>query len=420
MRTYIFLVILFLFIPLLASCSASSVHAALSWTIQTVDENGGGGNSPIVIDSENITHIAYTSLINGSYFVTYASWNGSGFSTQIIGMGQGVYSLVLDTNDNPHILYNNPYPLGGGNHLMYAIWTGTNWNIQKTGINEAYGILALDSYGNAHIAYSEGKAIKYAIWTGTNWNIQMVDSLPEGPIGISFALDANNTANILYHIPNSYQDNNTGLEYTSIEIKIATLKDSTWTIQTIPLPQPIYDNSNLVLDSKGYPHFVYTQDYYRSSEDVNLNYTVFYVSWDGSAWRTQTLISNFPAREYLNSPSGFLSLDSKDYPHIINFISESSRLTYSSWTGNNWNIIDSNISAIGPGYLTIDANGNPQISYVTFIGSNWLAPLMYATATETTQTPFPTVPVVTILTIVTVTIIVVFVAYVIRRKKYGV
>jgi hypothetical protein len=373
MRIYVVLVALVLSTLLSFSCSALPVLAALSWTVQTVDENGGGIYCPIVLDSNNTTHIAYASLVNETFFVKYASWNGSGFSTQTIGVGQGVYNLVLDSNDNPHILYNNPY---GGNHLIYASVSGTNWNIQT------------------------------------------VDNLPEGPIQLSFVSDSNNTSYILYHTPKSYQDKNTGLNYTSIDIKLATLKNSIWSIQTIPLPPPIYDNSNIVLDSKGNPHFICTQDHYRSSVDVNLNYKVFYVSWDGSAWRTQTVIPNFPAQDYGHSPSGFLSLDSKDYPHVVSFISESSRLTYSSWTGSTWNIMDSNISASWPCYLALDTNDNPHVSYTTNTGARWTDALMYATATETTRTTSPAVPDSTNLTVAAVAIIasVAALTYIWRKK----
>jgi hypothetical protein len=239
--------------------------------------------------------------------------------------------------------------------------------------------------------------------------------------------DSNNTSYILYHTPNSYQDKNTGLNYTSIDVKLATLKNSTWSIQTIPLPPPIYDNSNIVLDSKGNVHFICTQDQYRSSEDLNLNYKVIYVSWDGSAWRTQTIIPNFPAQDYGHSPSGFLSLDSKDYPHVASFISESSRLTYTSWTGSAWNIIDSNISANWPCYLALDANDNPQISYTANVGSNSVFSVMYATATETSQTPTPTavdvnntaIPVATMLIVVAIVIItgIITAVYALNKKK---
>ena len=86
----------------------------LGWNVQTVDENAAGsGNSPIAVDSHNITHIAYADYndIDSPYtavLVKYATWNGVSWSTQAIAEGT-VDSLVLDANGNPHILFTNSF-----------------------------------------------------------------------------------------------------------------------------------------------------------------------------------------------------------------------------------------------------------------------------------------------------------------------
>jgi hypothetical protein len=397
-------------ILLLAFCSTAPAQTSLSWSVQTVDENGaamGNGYCSIVVDSNNTAHIAYTDWNESTvrqfpyYFVMYASWNGSGWSTQKVSEGFA-YSLVLDANNNPHILYSP---------LMYASWTGSSWISQTVDPNGAgYGVVALDSYGNPHIAYTDGTSIKYAIWTGSSWNIQTVDTYKPGDLAfrLSFALDKNNIPYIMYS-PSSYADYSQAIGIQAINVTLATYQNSSWKIQPLSLPPPTGDYGNLVVDSKGYPHFICTQ-HYVSSENKTILSTILYASWNGTAWDMQTVVSNVGLPYSMS-----LALDSHDYQHIF-----TSSGTYASWTGTTWNIQTANLnrSAYGPCYLALDSNGNPHISYRQATPSQVIANIIYATATETTQTSSPTVPASTILTVAAVAIImaVVAVAYVWKKK----
>src|ERR1035437_7014360 len=102
-----------LFLLSLVTVSATSppVHAALTWNLQTVDEDAWvGGNCPMALDSNNTTHIAYMGFGNGTSGpnrLIYASNNSSGWTYQIADSVNvfTVFSLVLDANSNPHILY---------------------------------------------------------------------------------------------------------------------------------------------------------------------------------------------------------------------------------------------------------------------------------------------------------------------------
>lgn len=115
-------------------------------------------------------------------------------------MGTDAYSLLLDANGNPHILYQYrhvPHLGGPLNELMYASWTGRKWDIQYTGIIEANSAtLALDSLGKPHIAYVGDGAVKYVCWTGTSWAIETVatsiDLQEVFRFRLSFALGLNN------------------------------------------------------------------------------------------------------------------------------------------------------------------------------------------------------------------------------------
>jgi len=425
MRVYALLSVLCLSTMFLTFFFSAPAQATYSWNVQVVDENSTtGGSSPIAVDSNNIAHVAYTASVNGTSYAMYASWNGTGWSTQTAVAGAIVTSLVLDSNNNPHLLLEN---IDSQNRsLMYAILNGTNWSAQNTGIIGAFNpALALDPYGNPSIAYVLGDALKYASLTGAEWRTQTVDNVPEGGGLSSLTFGSNNTAYLLYHVPTSYQDNSTGQKYQSMDIKLASLNDSVWNIQTVPLPQPLFDNGNLVLDTKGNPHFVCTQVRYRSSEDMNLFVTLLYASWNGSTWGTQTIVSDLQPTHYFE-PSGSLHLDSNDTPNIASFVEAFSKITYISWNGNVWNIqgltldqpSDFSVS------LALDGNGNPHISYRALSSVRFRAPLICATATETTPSSNPpNIPYLTSLAVAVVVgftavaLVIVAVAFVWKRKE---
>jgi hypothetical protein len=322
------MLVLIFITSLVTVLSAMPVHAALSWNIQTIDKNSAIGDSPIAVDSNNITHIAYSALISDTYFIVYASSDGSGWSTQTVATGVSPSSLVLDTHNNPQILYISPYPQQ--RPLMYASWTGTNWNIQNTNINNSgNAVLALDASGNPHIAYTDGKAVKYASWTESNWNIQTVDSFSSIPFKLYLALDSHNKPNILY----AYTMGVTlapDMGWTYENAQLAQLKDSSWKIENLSLN--INDFGNLILDSKGFPHFTCEVLF---PELTGLgNSTLFYVSWNGTAWNTDPVVSN----TYITS-IGSLALDSNDYPHVVYIIPAPDGLTkivYASWIAGAW------------------------------------------------------------------------------------
>ena len=390
MKPYAFFNILLVSMLLLTFCLTAPVHASHTWSVQTLDTNTTdiGGYCPIVLDSNGIPHIAYTSNDLGG--IVYASWNGSGWNTQKVAGGT-VLALVLDSNNNPHILYD-----GGINGLMYSSWSGSNWTSQTVDKNGGskpgsltYGSLALDSSGNPCISYTEGDQVMYASWAGLNWDIQTVGTA-KAPFRVSLAIDSNNTAYLMYGLTD--------------EVKLAVYNNSVWNIQAVA--SNMDSLGNLVLDSKGSPHFIYSRDYTDYTKSEPLNITLMYASWNGAAWNTQQVVSNVSAGG-VGATTGIytmasLSLDAYDDPHIAYVTSYPEgayhwgNLAYASWTGKTWNIQTVNSTVIaGSCYLALDSNGNPHISLVGVVqGSqaegltgaySYIAPVMYATTIEPTS-----------------------------------
>jgi hypothetical protein len=400
MRVCAFLSILLLSLLLVAFFSAVPVHAAPTWSIQTIDSTSAGGGL-IAIDSNNNPHILYAHYETGNAYsgsvhpgpseLMYASWNGSTWNTQPIPPEiEGAFNLVLDSNNNPHLSY------AGIDGLMYAWWTGSNWTIQTVTKEGAIdGFLALDSAGNPHVAYTTDYysslnpvVLKYASWTGANWSIQTVDSSVGLSNPVYLALDSNNNPHIMYGNKTDYFPPEGGVN-SLWAVKFATWNGSIWNIQTAFSDLSSY--GNMVLGSKGYPHFVYRQDYPIS---FSRNSTLNYASWNGSAWNIQTVVSNADVGNIV-----FLALDSYDYPHIdycnaSGMDSYSGSLVYAGWTGSVWDmqIVGPNSLATQAGPIAMDSHGNAHIAYTGLPASfpiSLIVYSMYATAAEPIYTPTP-------------------------------
>ena len=394
------------------------------WHVQTVDTNGTSlaRGCHIAIDSNNKPHIVYTGYDppHQEDNVRYASWNGSDWNIQTIPYAT-TFSFALDANNSPHILY------WAGGKLLYASMVGSNWSIQT--VDETFGLgfgsLVLDSTGTPHIAYTDGKAVKYASWTGTNWATKTVVTSSEILLRLSLALDKNNTPYIMYAQPTSYKDIITGSNRNSIAIKFAIYENSVWNIQSPLASSNLNYYGNMVLDSKGYPHFIVAQNHFLNDSFTFVSNLIF-VSWNGSAWNMQTVASNINLSSASENYLGSLALDSHDYPNIVYLTSAPKPLMYAFWTGNFWDIqtIDTNISATEPGNLAIDANGNPHISYIGLpLGTSYdpyhpLAYIMYATATATTpaSSPSQTSPIISVLLVLTLILAVIVVSLLLFRR----
>jgi hypothetical protein len=339
------------------------VQASLSWDTQTVDVSAqgyGNGYCPIVVDSNNNVHIAYTGVTPpyGYNIARYTYWNGSNWSTQELPYAI-TFDLKLDSKLNPCLLCEH-------NGLTYASWTGTNWVKQTIDKNfsNGFGALAFDTSSKPCVAYRDGSTLKYAFSSGSNWTIQTVDSSLHTPSWLSLALESNNKPYILYCDSNI--------------ITIAALMNSSWSKTTFPNTGGF---TNIVIDSKDKPHFAFKTTS-SSPNDIALVYT----SWTGSSWDNQTIVSNASLAYDSLWRCGSLALDDRDNPHIAYITKGPEPLKYASMNGAIWSFqtINTTASIHGPCYLAMDLDGNPHISYLANPPNTGLPSpivyLMYVTA----------------------------------------
>lgn len=308
----------------------------------------------MILDSNNNPRIVHAGKDGMMY---YTFWDGSNWKTQSVIQGGTPNALVLDSGDNPHILFK-----GSNGVMYYASLRGANWNYQVVPEGNRYSVV-LDSHGNPHLAYGTQQirssivptnnyhTLNYASWNDTGWTTQIVKEHISASDTISLILDSNDNPSIMYGEDTYYPPSG---GYT-ITVKLATWTGSDWDIQT---SLTNLDNiGSMVLDSRGFPHFVYAINYPHESGG---NVTLGYASWNGETWSKQTIVSHVHMVGLFIQTN--LALDSHDNPHVEFF---NGSLMYASLTGSNWNLetVAPDQFAYGAGPLALDTHDSPNICY---------------------------------------------------------
>lgn len=287
------------------------------------------------------------------------------------------YGFALDSDDKPHICYND------NSALKYAYRNGGSWAIEV--VDKCYSLtrlsLALDSSNNPHISYLDEHAhLSYAFKSGGEWIVEVVDNevYPGSVQGwpLSLVLDSNDQP----HIACFYGNPVTKEEAT---IKYVSKSDNLWTFEVVDSDNDIsrlWDSQglgrsfSLVLDTNDNPHIAYKCREYEGTK---------YAVKKDNAWHIEVIDS------IMAGYSISLALDSQDHPHVI-YLSppnigsatiESSILKYAFKSDTEWTLktLDSVLlrgsdgfsawtrSAYGDTSLILDSNDNLHISYLGFI-----------------------------------------------------
>ena len=369
MNKYCFVVFGIMVIVLIGT-SFSLVFAS-SWSIQTVEHWGdvGLGNS-IALDSLGRVHISYIEFdyLSGTYYLKYALWDGIAWQTEYLfqtgDISPGKTSLVLDSNNRPHICF-TAASLGSQPVLGYFMFNGSTWEGWSIDYG-ALGSLSIDIYDKLHISYSNPYSViinnvsvprsdlKYAYGSGQNWQTQTIEY--GGRIGeeSSLALDSQMRPHIAYR----------DFGVVSGQLKYASWSDGAWQIQVVDNQGDAGKDPSLALNSKDRPCISYAGG----------DYSLKYASHNGTTWQIQTVEASVAHYSLPNS----LALDKADRPHISYQDNGLSILKYAVWDGTGWQIeiIDASNSPGLYNSLALDNWNRPHISYYEIIDGD----LKYATA----------------------------------------
>ena len=342
-------------VPLLYSA------AQAGWSQQTIEMDRHveaiSTDKALAVDSSGKPHLIYKTSDENSYLY-YAYYDGTTWQREIVA-SIAVYngSLVLDSNDRPHIIYFD-YE-SNKKAFYYAYFDGNSWQTETLVSLEKWGIvqgsLALDSDDHPHISYCiEGgnddvryRDLKYAYFDGNSWQTTTVDSqmvrtntIYQGGLANSLALDSNNRPHISY-------------EYTKIEtghqaIKYAHFDGNSWQVEILASSDfGGLRGSSLALDNYDRPHISYLD--YNATE-------LKYIYFDGNSWQTTTVDQGNTVVDFS------LALDHLDRTHI-GYSVRHDQVRYAYFDGASWQVTTMDSKGGSHISLDLDPNGHPHLTY---------------------------------------------------------
>jgi hypothetical protein len=319
--------------------STSDYAGTFPWLMELV-ENGGAFHTSLKVDSGEWPHISYRHQEGADTQLKYATRGDAGWTVEVVdGPAATVTgkhtSLVLDSNDVPHISYYDQT----NRRLRHATWNGLSWSKetveQHATTSGGYTSIDVDSQNRPAISYrGNAQEVKYAHWNGATWDIQVVD--PAGAALTSLKLDSHDVPYILY-LPWSWV------------LKAAHWNLTQWDIQQVDVQS---DYAAIAIDSDDHPHVAHY--------DIGC-IGLKYVSYDGTAWSVET------AKPIPGVCSHFVGLvmDSSGRPHIsYEDAAVSSFLGYATKTEAGWQIEAIDFQGGDDSSIDLDKSGFPHISYV--------------------------------------------------------
>jgi len=333
--------LLTLFLLLLGPC----LLTANDWHFGYVD-TVAATQSDMAIDHDGVIHVVYYKETGWPWTSIYAVQDGSGWSTSEIMGSDGLHSIAVDANNQPHISVR----VNGG-QLLYTTSSASGWNTVKVDTADYFHhqSIAVDADGHIHISYVGGlfdHYLKYACFDGSSWTTQIVDSSGMVGDGNVLVIDNNNHPHILYGDGN----HNT--------MKYCFYDGSAWQFTQFEMNN--YHDGGMALDGNNYPHICYK----------NSNNDLAYMYFDGSSWHEQ-VVDPAPASGETAKYSS-ICLDSQGRPHIA--FGKSSDwmhfyLYHAYSDGANWQVeaVDTTVgiqtSNAVPARIAVDGSDNLHIIY---------------------------------------------------------
>jgi hypothetical protein len=284
-----------------------------TWQVDVVDASGPGKYSSLKIDRDGNVHVAFIVDDGNRSPLKYAFWDHrlKKWFVMPVAEGAAACSLALDSQQHPHISFDDP---GGGGKLRHAYWDGKSWVKEAIPLNSEviayYNSIAFDGQDHPNISFYEYRGAKdtdmkirlrHVLWNGRYWEVRTVDGEagsgkfnsmstdPQGHLHIAYANVTAGTAGLRYafwdgtswkaevvdgpgkneadvvgYSVNVAIDSNANPHITYMDESIPMLKyavrnKGVWTVEIVDrlsaLAYP--DRNGIALDENGQPYLTY-------------------------------------------------------------------------------------------------------------------------------------------------------------------
>jgi hypothetical protein len=296
---------------------------AASWTVSEVGSGVLGKYSSLQIDQYANAHVSYFDEAQG--LLMYGFWDrnlGKWFNTPL-DRSSGFCSMVLDTDQRPHI----SYPDGSGT-LREIYWDGSTWTKRTIEIRARvinyYTSITLDAKNNPTISFYEELGqdenrlrLRIVTWNGKFWAVKTVDDDHGSGKFNSIATDSHGYQQIAYG----------NVEYKNASLRYARWNGKSWDVEVLEgagKPGTSMWSVAMVLDKADVPHIAYTDA---------INGLVKYATKRNGAWELQIVdqLSNvaYPDRNGI-------ALDEQGKPYISYFDGGAGLLKVAHVVNDKW------------------------------------------------------------------------------------
>lgn len=317
-----------LIVYMLLYSSTAAASQKFTWTVETVDTEGGTFNS-MAVDPEGNVHMGYLSPSGGGAKYAFRSAASGSWFSMVVDGNNGFVSLALDSHQRPSLCY-MPFQT-----LKYARWDGSKWEIgeiaPRSGARDFSCSICIDRDDAPHVTWyqyrdSEDRQalhIRHAALQNGNWLARTLDYGRETGKWNTVRVDSQGHVYVAY---SAFREG--AFRFASSDSK------GNWTVHTVEDGRkgrgegttPGMGNS-MVIDQNGKPNFAYR-------DETTLRY-----AWpDGEGWRIDVVDPDA-------NPSGIIgwailmtsvAMDSKGRPHIV--YQADGSLKHAWWDGTKWQV----------------------------------------------------------------------------------
>jgi hypothetical protein len=179
-----------------------AIRGSASTTIETLPSKAANPSlCSIAIDSKGQLHVAYMDG-DPNWDLRYIRETGSSWVDETVyatGHTGQWPNVVLDSNDQPHIIFQDPDLT-----VRYARKSGSSWTVQQVmskGSLSGTRHTAIDSQNRVHFVAIDStlndRRLRYGVWNGSYFTTSMVDTVNQC-IDASLALDSKGAPHIAY------------------------------------------------------------------------------------------------------------------------------------------------------------------------------------------------------------------------------